>query len=105
VTRYIKSIPEDLWKDSRLQFPAPTRDLYWVLLLKYGLTSDCKDLDDKGGGHHGGATREETYNHFSRRFGLSFCRFGGALIDPEGGFPNIPARLLTKLSDGRVDIL
>ena len=99
-----KDIPRELWKDQALQLPKKLQQAYWQLATNYKITEDILSQEDISG-VIGGPTKELTLQHFSRRYGVSYCRIESLVIDPNEVFSEISDDLILKLSEGEISIL
>ena len=94
-------IPEELWNHKMVHIPQCLIDSYRSKLLDLQLMQ-AAESEKSLPKLIGGASEEETLQHFARRNGVSICRVESLLIDPEHAFAKIPEDLLTTFFDGRI---
>ena len=100
-----KDIPTEIWFNNMLHLPSCLSAAYWNLLEKYKITKDALSTEDPGTAIIGGSGREETLEHFAKRYGVSTCRVSSLIIDPDSAFSAIPDDIISTFAEGRISIL
>ena len=98
-------LPANLWQTDTLHLPADIHDVYEATLKEQGLYEKALAYKGGGPGGHGGATKDETNEHFYKRFLNSVSRVQCVMLDPLKSFEDIPKDLLLTLSSHRILIL
>jgi SAM-dependent methyltransferase len=100
-----KQLPPSLWLEGVLHLSSHVLDVFEAKLRELGLFETALAYDGKGPGGHGGASKEETYEHYYKRFLNSASRLQCVMLDPHKAFEGIPRDLLLTLSSHRISVL
>ena len=98
-------IPPCLWKGDTLHLPDEVHDIYEATLKEHGLFEKALSYEEGGRGGHGGGSKDETNEHFAKRYLNSISRVQCVMLDPLKSFEDIPKDLLLTLSSHRILIL
>ena len=99
-----RNIPLSLWNGRDLLSLAPSLQVsYREVLSQTGLLDEARSLTAQG--DIGGASEEETAQHFARNFSASCARVELALLDPKDELPNASDLFIRAFSGGRVGLL
>lgn len=93
-----------MWTADTLFLPSCLASEYLLQLNKLGLKGISTEISAKKD-IHGGKTREETMEHFARRFAVCAGRIEYASLGPSDPFSTVSDAMLSSLSDGNIAIL
>lgn len=99
-----KDIPPELWRDGTMYMPMDLVRVYEKLLVSNGIM-DLAKSEERKKSVIGGESREDSLDHFARRYGVSVCRVECVVLDPGEVFGLISSSLQLVFSDGLITIL
>lgn len=97
-------IPKRLWRDGVLHLPMAVVETFRKQLASMGLLEEASrgvlrnDII-------GGASDDESVEHFAHRFGVSAGRVQFATLNPDGGMKEVSDAVLSTFSEGRIAVL